>query len=286
MKNILITGAGSYIGKALESYLNEFDDYRIDTLDMTDSEWKSYDFSSYDTIFHVAGIAHVKEKRANKRLYDSVNCDMAIEVATIARSHGVKQFIFMSSMSIYADHKNINITEHTPFRPKGYYGKSKLKADLAIQKMNCQEFKVAILRPPMIFGKDCKGNFPRLVKLTMKTPIFPKIKNRRSMLYIGNLCNFVKYIIDHDKSGVFFPQNPDYFCTSELVRMIADAKGKKTRFTRVFNWAVWLAYPFLKQIRKLFGNLTYDKSLNSHIDFFTENEESVRESCENILNSN
>lgn len=267
MKNILITGAGSYIGKALESYLNEFDDYRIDTLDMTDSEWKSYDFSSYDTVFHVAGIAHDTGKK-HSTLYYQVNRDLAIETAEKARRTGIKQFIFMSSMLVYNGVRGKNITSDTKPKANGSYADSKLQADLKIQNMNNDSFKTVVLRPPMIFGKNCKGNFPRLVKLAMKTPIFPQIKNCRSMLYIGNLCRFIKYIIDHDKSGVFFPQNPDYFCTSELVRLIADVKGKKIHFTKIFNWAVWIAYPFMRQIRKLFGNLTYDADMNDEkLDF-------------------
>lgn len=64
MKKILITGANSYIGTSFEKWLSQWlDDYKVDTFDMIDGTWKEKDFSQYDTVFHVAGIVHIKEKK-------------------------------------------------------------------------------------------------------------------------------------------------------------------------------------------------------------------------------
>ena len=103
MKKILITGANSYIGTSFEKYIyeNYRDGYQIDTLDMIDPNWKEYDFSGYDSIFHVAGIAHVDVGNVSKeteKLYYQVNCDLAYETALKAKKSKVKQFIYMSSI--------------------------------------------------------------------------------------------------------------------------------------------------------------------------------------------
>lgn len=279
MKKILITGANSYIGTAAERRLTAAG-HAVDTLDML-GDWRSHDFSAYDSVFHVAGIAHSKETKENRPLYYRVNRDMAIETAEKSRKSGVKQFIFLSSMSIYAENKDICIDRGTPFSPKGAYGDSKLQADLALQTMNGDTFKVAVVRPPMVFGANCKGNFPRLVKLAIKLPVFPDVDNERSMLHIDNLSELIRLIMENESSGVFFPQNAEYFRTTDLAVSIAEAKGKKLRTTKALNWAVHCAKPLLPQLKKLFGDLTYDKALSDHFGGayrVVDNAESIRRS--------
>jgi UDP-glucose 4-epimerase len=270
MKNILITGANSYIGTSVEKWLlKEPDKYKIDTLDMQDENWREKDFSPYDVVFHVAGIAHIKETKEMKDLYYKVNRDLAFEAANKAKSEGVKQFIFLSSMSVYGLDTGI-ITLTTPLRPRNFYGKSKLQAEEKIRTLRDRFFKIATLRPPMIYGKGCKGNYPRLARLALRTPIFPNIDNKRSMLYIDNLSEFVKHMIDDCADGLFFPQNAEYVKTSEMVRLIAEVHGKKIVLTKMFN-------PMLKllqtsTINKVFGNLVYDKNMSfykSEYDLFS-----------------
>ncbi len=262
MKKILITGKNSYIGNAVESRLKEAG-HEADVLDMIGDGWKSADFSRYDCIFHVAGIAHVKETKKNKQLYYSVNRDLAVETAQKAKSSGVKQFVFLSSMSVYGKEYG-KITNDTLPKPKTNYGKSKLEAEQNILPLSDENFKVCVLRPPMIYGKDCKGNYVTLRKFALKLKIFPYVKNKRSMLYIENLCEFVRLIIENVDSGVFFPQNAEYTNTSEMVKSVAAAHGKKLRLIRGFGWAVKLLGLFVKSARKAFGNLTYDKSMSEY----------------------
>ena len=258
MKKILITGANSYIGTSFEKYMEQFgNDYSIDTVDMIGDSWKSKSFSGYDCVFHVAGIAHQKETLENAHLYYEVNRNLAIATAKKAKREGVKQFILLSSMSVYGVETGV-ITKETIPHPKSHYGKSKLQADEKIVKLDCASFKVAILRPPMVYGKDCKGNYQRLRTFALKSPIFPDYPNKRSMVYIGNLCAFVKKTIDEEKSGLFFPQNAEYVNTSKMVKEIAEENGKHIRYTKLFN-------PFIKIlsvsiVKKVFGNLIYDKT--------------------------
>ena len=185
-KRILITGQGSYIGESVEKWLVRFSEsYDVDTVDMIGDAWKNTDFSVYDVVYHVAGIdseiaRNVTEEQ--KKLYYQVNTDLAVEVAEYAKKSGVKQFIFMSSMIVYSGCKEKIITEKTEPQPLNFYGDSKWQADQKLQELKDDKFKVVILRPPMIYGKGSKGNYPELAKLATRIPVFPRTKNRRSML--------------------------------------------------------------------------------------------------------
>lgn len=260
MKRILITGQNSYIGTSLEKWLMKHPaEYQVDTIDMQDTAWKEKDFSSYDVVFHVAGIAHVKETSENQNLYYKTNRDLAFETAQKAKTDGVKQFIFLSSMSVYGIEKGI-IGENTSLKPNSAYGKSKLEAEELINTLVDDTFVVATLRPPMVYGKNCKGNYPRLASLALKTPIFPNVDNKRSMIYIDNLSNFVKQLIDNCSDGLFFPQNAEYVNTSEMVRMIAEVHGRKLKMTRVFNPLLKLLN--ISVVNKVFGDLVYEMDLS------------------------
>lgn len=260
MKRILITGTCSYIGTSLKKWLENYPDkYHIDTLNMISESWKSTNFSNYDVLFHVAGIAHIRETKRNAHLYYTVNRDLAYETAQKAKKDGVKQFIFLSSMSVYGIDNGV-IDKNTPLKPKSNYGKSKLQAEKLISSLEDDTFKIAILRPPMVYGKGCKGNYLRLAKYCIKTPFFPYINNKRSMIYIDNLCEFVRLLIDNCSSGLFFPQNKEYVCTSEMVKIIAECHGKKIHLTKIFN-------PLIRRLNislfnKLFGDLVYEKELS------------------------
>jgi nucleoside-diphosphate-sugar epimerase len=279
MKKVLITGKNSYVGKSLGKWLANYpDEYSIDKISLRNDSWKEKDFSEYDVVFHAAGIAHIKETKENAHLYYKVNRDLAYEVAEKAKKEDVKQFIFLSSMSVYGIEAGV-IDKDSPLKPKSNYGNSKLEAETLIANLEDNFFQVAILRPPMIYGKECKGNYAKLAKLALKIPVFPSIDNKRSMIYIDNLSSFVKYVIDNCGSGLFFPQNNDYVNTSEMVELIAKVHGKKILLTGLFN-------PLLNLIKrnetvsKVFGNLTYEKNLsknsNAPFDRFVDFEESIR----------
>lgn len=269
MKRILITGAGSYIGTSFASYLEKFGTYRVDTLDMENEKWREKDFSGYDAVFHVAGIAHRKETKKNRDLFYKVNRDLTIETARQAKNCGVKQFVFLSTMSVYGLLEG-KIQKDTVPCPMSAYGKSKFFAENAIREMADADFRVAVLRPPMVYGEGCKGNYPRLVSLAKKTLVFPQIENERSMCSIENFCMAAQQVIAGEKNGIFFPQDPVYRCTSHMVRDIAGTFGRKIWFTRLGN-PILKRLPFLVT-KKLFGSLVYEKSLSEE---FWKTEQSV-----------
>ncbi|MGD6730450.1 MAG: NAD-dependent epimerase/dehydratase family protein [Pleomorphochaeta sp.] len=270
MKKILITGANSYIGTSVENWLmREPENYHVDTLDMQDENWRDYDFSPYDVVFHVAGIAHVSADPKLKDLYYKVNTDLTVETAKKAKNEKVKQFIFMSSIIVYGDSssKDRVITRETIPTPSNFYGDSKLQAEKGIEPLRDDNFKVVILRPPMIYGPGSKGNYPRLSKLAQKSPIFPDFPNQRSMLFIDNLCEFIKLIIDNNETGIFFPQNKEYVSTTELVRQIAKVHNHKILFTKAFNPCIILLLN-VYIIKKVFGILIYDISTEKNIGMY------------------
>lgn len=270
MKNILITGANSYIGTSFEKYMEQFGDkYVIDTVDMIGDAWKSKDFSGYDCVFHVAGIAHSDSGKISKekeKLYYAINTDLTIETAKKAKSEGVKQFIFMSSAIVYGNSAPIGkkkyITKDTTVSPANCYGDSKVQAEKGLREIEDDSFKVVILRPPMIYGKGSKGNYPLMSKMAQKLPVFPYVKNRRSMLYVENLAEFVRLMIENEEQGTFWPQNKEYSNTSEMVKMIGEAHGKKVRLIHGFELALKFLGLFTGVVDKAFGNLYYDKKIS------------------------
>ena len=277
---ILITGAHSYVGEQVEQYLEEYNQklypdypaskrYVIDTVSLFGEEWKKKDFSCYDVVFHVAGIAHgsVSEKtEQGKRQYFAVNRDLAYHVAQKAKEDGVKQFIFMSTMAVYAGNREEVITEETIPMPVTAYGESKLQAEWLISGLEDRDFSVAILRPPMIYGKGCKGNYNALVKIAKISPIFPKINNQRSMLYIGNLCEFIRLLIEDTAGGIFFPQNKEYVNTSDMVKEIGKAYQKKVHLMPGGRFLIggmkYIPGGIGKKSGKAFGNLVFDKAMS------------------------
>lgn len=265
MKRVLITGKGSYIGIHFKEYLEkEPEKYYVEELDMIDGTWKDFDFSEFDVVYHVAGLAHSTPDESQREIYYKVNTNLTYEVAKKAKEAGVKQFIFMSSIIVYGSGKigeDRIITKDTPLTPDNFYGDSKKQAEIKIRPLEDDNFKIVILRPPMIYGPNSKGNYPLLAKFAKKTPIFPTIKNKRSMLFLGNLLEFVKLMIDNEETGIFLPQNKEYVSSYDLVKKISKIHNHKIIFIGLFNPIIKL---FNKQtyINKVFGNLTIDKNLS------------------------
>ena len=270
MKKVLITGANSFVGTNIEKWLLKTpEEFQVDTVDTMNDAWKKADFTKYDTVFHVAGIAHVAPKPEMAPLYYKVNRDLTIEIAKWAKEHGVKQFIFMSSGIVYKASKSLKgdvKTIDTKPQPNDFYGDSKLQAENGLKELECPTFKVCILRPPMIYGPGNKGNLPRLGWLAIKVPVFPAWHNKRSMLYVENLAEFVKQAVLRELNGTFFPQNAEYSDTVEIVRQFAKEHGHKIWISKVFNPFVWLGSFFLPAIPKMFSDSYYVQEM-SRYDF-------------------
>lgn len=278
-KKVLITGAGSYIGQSFIQYAKKYypDNFEIEELDMTDAAWRDKDFSEYDVVYHVAGIAHADVGNVSEEIkskYYEVNTGLAVETVEKAKREGVKTFIFMSSMIVYGDSAPYGqekvIDETTVPHPANFYGDSKLQADVAVRELADDTYKVIVLRPPMIYGKGSKGNYRTLAKLAKKLPVFPDVDNERSMLYIENLCEFLCQVMllkpYHRNSVVLLPQNVEWTKTSDMVKMISKASEKKIAELKCFAPVVWIGSKVPGKIgglvNKAFGNSCYAHELS------------------------
>lgn len=270
MKRILITGKNSYIGNQFEQWVAADPDFKVDKISVRDDHWKSVDFSQYDSVLHLAGIAHVSRNPKLKQLYYKVNRDLTVDLAKKAKQEGVNHFVFMSSIIVYGSAQT-QISYDTPVGPDNFYGESKLQAEKAIQDLNSNKFKIAIIRPPMIYGKDSKGNYAKLSKLAKTLPFFPKIDNKRSMLHIDNLNQFLKLLISHKDEGLFFPQNNEYVNTSNLFSTIRKVHGKNIFFVNIFNPILNILIKRISIFNKLFDDLFYVKELSIYKEDYTIN---------------
>lgn len=274
-KRVLITGANSFIGTSFENWAIKHypAQLSISTLDMINPEWHKFDFSSFDSVFHVAGIAHADTGNVSEEIkakYYAVNTDLSIETCRKAKKDGVKQFVFMSSAIIYGESapygKIKRINKGTQPAPANFYGDSKWQADKGVRAEAADGFNVAVIRPPMIYGKNSKGNYPLLSKLAKILPVFPDVKNERSMLYIDNLCEFLCQLIMRGDGGIYWPQNTEYVSTSSMVRRISKEHGHKIWVSSLFNFPVWLCSKMPGKIGRLankaFGSMSYEKKLS------------------------
>ena len=263
MKHVLIAGAGSYIGAQFERHLAKFSGaYRVSTLDVKRDAWREGDFSGVDAVVLVAGIAHQKETAANAPLYYRVNRDLAADVARKARDAGVAQLVFLSTIAVYGASRG-EIGADTPLKPRSHYGRSKLEAEALLNALASDAFRVAVLRPPMVYGPRCRGNYPRLAALARRLPLFPACGNRRSALYVGHLAEALRLIVDSGEGGLFLPQDAEYVDTAEMMRLVARANGRDLRLVPGLRVLMRLLGLLPGAFGKVFGDLTIDRALSA-----------------------
>lgn len=260
VKRVLIAGKDSYIGNSIKNYLSQWDEYSIEELSMINNQWKEKTLEGYDTVIFVAGIAHIKETKKNKDLYYQVNYKLAIEFARKCKVDGINHFIYLSSMSVFGKDSGC-IDSSTPVTPLSHYGKSKRMAEENLMKLANSNFKVLCVRPPMVYGKGCKGNYAKLRNLILKTPIFITFTNKRSMIFDVNLAKFFKLYIDNVIEGICHPQNAEYVDTTKMIELIASKNNHKlflAKFGSIPN-----IFHKLSVLNKMFGSLYYDYKMDN-----------------------
>lgn len=276
-KTVLITGAHSYIGTSFRHYVQQkyHDLIRVKTLDLHDESWKEHDFSKYDAVFHVAGMAHSDVSNVDesiKKKYYEINTELTKAVAVKAKESGVSQFIFMSSMIIYGASVKAGefraIDRYSKPSPENFYGDSKLKADIAVRRLSCDGFNTAVIRSPMVYGKNSKGNYRMLEKIAGVAPVFPEISNRRSMIDIDTLCEFVSLLVLSGEGGIYFPQDREYVNTTEMVKALAREKNRKLQTSKALGVMVRFADLLPGKVGayadKAFGSIVYDQRLSEY----------------------
>ena len=273
MKKVMLVGVGGYIGDKFTEYIKKnYSDWQIDAVDSMNRKWAETDFHGYDAVYNVSGLAHANARQGSEEQYYAVNGQLPIDIATKTKSEGVPMFVQMSSQIVYGDMSGLGedkiITAETVPSEPTIYGKSKMMAERGLQKLLDDTFQIAIIRPPLIYSEFARDNFPRLVNFAKKMPVFPKLENKQSMVYVDNLCELIRLIIENNKGGIYYPQQECYIEISKIVADIAKSAGNKMWQTRIFNPVLRLLskVPQLDFIHKVFGSIVYDMELSNHFD--------------------
>jgi UDP-glucose 4-epimerase len=259
MIKVLVIGAHSYIGQKFREYVSGMRNIGImtDLVSASDGAWRQVDFSLYDVVLHLSGIVHRKEKKDMERLYYEVNHNLAVEIARKAKENHIKQFIFMSTAAVFGSYNGC-VTKETVPNPTTYYGKSKLAAEQDIIKLKTEEYHIAIIRPPMIYGDGCKGNYPKLVKHVKNMPVFFEFHNKRSILHIDKLSEYLLLLITNEYSGYFYPQDDKYMDICELVVKLRNEIGKNTYLISNLNFLIKFFCNKFAIVNKVFGDFYYN----------------------------
>ncbi|MBG9979935.1 NAD-dependent epimerase/dehydratase family protein [Facklamia sp. DSM 111018] len=269
MKNILITGKGSFIGENIKTYL-EKQNFFVEVFDIKNEPIDNIEFERFDTIIHVAAIVHSKEDLPWESYY-SVNVELPVNIATEAKKYKVDHFIFFSSMAVFGEDKKLpagNVLTNINKRVNSYYGKSKREAEKKLEELNDQKFKVSIVRPPSIYGPNCPGNYiSTFVRIADRIKIFPEIykESKQSFLHIDNLTKFIELLVIQPTELYFHPQDKTQISTVELLKIIAGYRNKKIIFTRLFNFIIKL-FQNNSLVIKLFGGISYSSAISTHYD--------------------
>lgn len=267
MKRILVVGKGSYIGQSFKRWLEQYPEkYEVGIVNVKNGAWKKIDFSQYEVVVCFVGIAHINNiKEDMKSLFYSVNRDLSFQIAKWAKEHGVKHHILLSSMNVYGDYCDC-IIDRNKENPTSFYGDSKLQGDAAIRKLECENFVVSYVRPPFVYGKGCTGNYKIISNIAQRSPIFPTYENKKSMIYIDNLCEFIRMTIDRRQGGILTPQNKELISVVDLVREIAKCHNKKIFFTGGLNWLIKPMCKITKMFKKAFANDYYAPKISDYWD--------------------
>jgi Nucleoside-diphosphate-sugar epimerases len=264
MKKILIYGSGSYIGNHFQASLEQ-EGYNVIVVDSKIITPEDVDFSGIDVVIDVAGIAHINITPDMEPLFYKVNTDTAIELCKASKANGVSQFIYMSSMNVYGDTTD-KIYSLDQEAPHNFYGRSKWLADCEIHKLGDNYFHVVSLRPPVVYGYNCKGNFFELIKLAKYMLFVPAFRNTKSIIYIDYLSNILVQCIKNDETGILHPQNAEYTSTIDIIKAIRAALGKKTITIYGFNWLIHFLMKINHQFERAFSDDYYDKKFSTYRD--------------------
>jgi nucleoside-diphosphate-sugar epimerase len=291
MKKICITGANGFIGKSLcktfsklnrsfvgivrsENSLKNLNG--IDTAfvgDINSSTNWSQSLENCEVVIHCAGKAHVKDNKDNLYNYYEVNTEGTKNLAEQAIQAGVKRLIFLSSVKVNgestgnSDDPKIFTNNDMP-NPQNNYAISKFEAEQALWEIASKtNLEVVIVRLPLVYGKDAKGNLKHLIKLVnSKIPLpFADIKNKRSLIGIDNLVDILIRCTEHPKAAgkTFLVSDGEDLSTSELINVIASGMNRSVILFRLPR-ALLKFFGFIlmrqSQIDRLIGSLQIDNS--------------------------
>lgn len=251
--NITITGANGYIGTHLTPYLAT-KGHKINAVTRIESsspdannivvdpgKLNSENFPPTDVLIHLAGIAHSKEKISNKT-YAQVNTLLPLKIAQLAQKNNVRQFIFLSTSKVHGEESVIPIKSNAAYDPRDIYSETKVNAERMLKSLGSSSMHIVAIRPPVVYGPNPKANIASLLDACKSRKILPlpNIENRRSFLYVGNLCSAIESIILNPKTSFQGYVLDDGVATSTeaLALSIAEAVSSKPRIIHLSNSAL------------------------------------------------
>ncbi len=250
--HIAITGASGFIG---QNFIKQNSSLKITEIDLLTQKVEELDFEDVDVVLNLAAIVHRPDIKEEK-IYDDVNHKLAINIAKKAKLGGVSLFIQMSTIAIYGN--NDNIAFETRCIPQNPYALSKLKADNALLLMQDEIFKVAIVRPPMIYGGGkAPGNMMRLIKLADKGfPLpFKGLNNSRDFIHIYNLIQYLTIIAKKRLNGIHLISDNEPVSTEYLLTIISKYLGSKVTLVKMPKWMLKVLIKLRpREYEKLFGS--------------------------------
>ncbi|MGJ0457033.1 GDP-mannose 4,6-dehydratase [Aliarcobacter cryaerophilus] len=282
MKKLLITGSNGFVGNYfINKYKNK---YEIKTFSFLKDDINSLDCSDVDVVFHLSALVH-QMSEASCEEYERVNVIQTLQLAKKAKDSRVKHFVFMSTVKVYGEETDSKYSENSICNPEDDYGKSKLKAEFELQKLEDEDFKVSIIRTLIVYGYGVKANIKSLINLVNKVPLLPfgNIKNKRSMVYIGNLCHLVDEVITQEKQGIFLASDDEAISTSRLIELRAKNLDKKIYIVKIpfFESLLKILKPSFH--KRLYGSLEIDNSITKE-KLNLKNPYSVEEGIKLMIN--
>lgn len=288
MKNkieLLITGSTGFIGSY---FINQYSSqFIVNTFSFLRDSFDTLKLDGIDCVVHCGALVHqMNEEPSYKQFFDS-NVNHTLQMAIKAKASNVKQFIFISTVKVFGEESKEIFNENSPTNPKDYYGLTKKIAEEKLLKLEDKNFKVAILRLPLVFGPGVKANFRSLINIVNTIKILPlgSINNKRSMVFVGNVCQYIFQIIKLKERGIFIANEDESFSTSELIHQISKALEKN-----VILFSIPLLNKFLKIIKpkyyqRLFENLEVDNSLTKKILKIEKNKFSCNQSFKETIST-
>ena len=267
MKKILLTGSNGFIGNYFQD--NYTDKYNIKTFSFRNDDFESLHVDDIDVVIHLSALVH-QIGELSKEKYEEINVTQTVNLAKKAKASGVNHFIFMSTVKVYGEESDIAYKNNSICKPQDDYGKSKLKAEQGLKNLQNDNFKISIIRTPIVYGYGVKGNMKKIVNLVKNTSILPlgKIKNRRSMVYVGNLCNIIDILIVKERRGLFLASDDEVVSTTFLIEQISKTLNKSIYLIKVpfFTNILKLVKPTF--YKRLYGNLEIDnRETKKNLDF-------------------
>ncbi len=254
---VLVTGAAGFVGHALTKRLLSLNEGRVLAGVRTDSRSVpagsapvvvDLEDASADWADALAGImaavhcaARVPDSRnEDEAAYRRVNVDGTLRLARAAAASGVRRFVFLSSIKVNGESSPVGkpFTPNDPPAPEDAYGRSKLEAERGLLELAREtEMEVVIVRAPLVYGPGVGGNFETMRRWVARGIPLPlgMIHNRRSLVGLGNLVDFLVTCLQHPVAAnrVWMVSDDDDVSTTELLQRLGESVGRPARLIPV-----------------------------------------------------